>query len=281
MGPFFFDRELLLELAAKYRDSYKTAAPFPHAVIDDLLPEEVLNAVLAEFPKPEEITWWTFNDSRERKLATIDEATMGPSTRQLVSELNSAAFLDFLGDLTGIRGLVPDPHLYGGGLHQIERGGFLKVHADFNLHPVTGLERRLNLLIYLNKGWRSEFGGALELWDAEMTACGQRIEPVFNRGVVFNTSQYSYHGHPDPLDCPEGITRKSLALYYYSAPAVKDGRPVERTTDFRARPGEELRPPPPTGGGQRDRLRRGVVRWLPPVVTDGIRDHLARRRSRT
>jgi hypothetical protein len=274
---FMLERGRLLELAELNRMAYQSAVPFPHTVIDDFLPERVLEAVLDEFPGPSDIEWWAFDDARERKLGSRDDRTMGPATRQLFGELNSAVAIDWLEAMTGIDGLVPDPHLLGGGLHQIERGGFLKVHADFNLHPQTKLERRLNLLLYLNRNWRPEYGGALELWNPDMSRCVRRIDPIFNRCVVFSTNRDSYHGHPDPLTCPEGATRKSLALYYYSAPrgsTVAAGR----STVFRSRPGEEIVEgestwgEPATGGAYASAwVRSALIRWLPPVVTDAIR----------
>src|SRR5438034_178076 len=80
-----------------------------------------------------------------------------------------------------------------------EPGGFLKVHVDFNVHPKLKLDRRLNMLIYLNKEWREEWGGDLELWDADRTMCRKKIAPLFNRTVVFSTGDSSFHGHPHPL----------------------------------------------------------------------------------
>ena len=138
---FHFDREQLAALAQSRREAYAAAKPFPHGVIDDLLPEVVLDSVLAEFPKPQQAEWFAFDSPLERKLASKDDSIMGEATRHLLYEFNSAPFIDFLERLTGIDALVPDPHLEGGGLHQIEPGGHLKVHADFNRHPRTGLEQ--------------------------------------------------------------------------------------------------------------------------------------------
>jgi hypothetical protein len=142
--------------------------------------------------------------------------------------------------LTGIQGLVPDPHLWGGGLHQILPGGKLAVHADFNKYPHFKLDRRLNVLVYLNRDWQEQWGGQLELWNRDMTRCEQRILPLFNRMVCFSTTDSSFHGHPDPLRCPADRTRRSLALYYYSngRPAEEIGRP--HTTLFQYRPDDEM-----------------------------------------
>jgi hypothetical protein len=230
----------LLRLADSRRADYTGNDPFPHIVIDDLLPPAVLDDVLAEFPGPDAIDWKRFKDGTGRKLATRDEAQMGPHTLALLHQFNSSRFIRFLERLTGIEGLVPDPHFEGGGLHQIERGGYLKIHADFNRHEKLGLDRRLNLLIYLNKDWKDDYGGHLELWTPEMDRCAKKVLPIFNRCVVFSTTDFSYHGHPEPLTCPDTRSRKSIALYYYSS-----GRPAEETsrahsTLYQRRPGEAV-----------------------------------------
>lgn len=119
--------------------------------------------------------------------------------------------------MTGIEGLIQDPYLFGGGIHSVGAGGFLKIHADFNWHHKLNLYRRLNLLLYLNSDWQETWGGALELWDVDMASCRVSIPPLINRMVIFNTSDMSFHGHPDPLMCPENRMRNSIALYYYTA----------------------------------------------------------------
>jgi hypothetical protein len=267
------DRQRLTALAEQHRAGYATARPFPHAVLDGLFPDALLDEVLAEFPDPD-APWWEFDSVLERKQASRDLAMMGPVTRSLLTDLNSAAAIDFLTSLTGIHGLVPDPHFFGGGLHQIEPGGFLKVHADFTMHPVTSLQRRLNLIVYLNRDWSEEYGGALELWDSTMSACGARVLPLFNRTVIFSTDRTSYHGHPDPLRCPPGRRRRSLALYYYSAPAAGDPEPRSfANTAFRARPGEVLAASSPStvAVGTARRGRAVLSRWVPPALWDVAR----------
>jgi hypothetical protein len=158
---------------------------------------------------------------------------------RVVDELNSPAFLSWLTELTGIQGLVSDETLEGGGLHQSSRGGFLNMHADFTMHHhQKNWRRRINLILYLNEGWQPEWRGALEFWDARMTRCVASYQPLLNHAVIFNTDEDSFHGFPDPLACPPGVTRKSLALYYYTpeAGAVQAGR----STNYRARPGDGL-----------------------------------------
>jgi Rps23 Pro-64 3,4-dihydroxylase Tpa1-like proline 4-hydroxylase len=248
------------EVAAAAHSTYVNAAPFPHVVLDDFLDPELVDRVLAEFPQPKAIRWQRFDNEKEIKLASAAESSFGAVTRLLLYHLNSITFLEFLSRVTGIPNLISDPSFEGGGLHQIVRGGKLGIHADFNRHRAYNLDRRLNLLLYLNKGWREEYGGHLQLWDRDMTRCEARILPVFNRVVVFGTTDFTYHGHPDPLQCPQDMTRKSLALYYFS-----NGRPAEEVSDrhstlFRARHDGEFA----LTGSQR--LRNIARDLLPPII---------------
>lgn len=279
---FRFDRHQLLALAQEHHDEYVSAQPFPHIVIDDFLPPQVLDEVLEEFPSPDQDAWMRFESGTERKLASRKDTPMGEATLHLLGELNSAAFMDFLETMTGIDGLIPDPHFEGGGLHQIQRGGHLNVHVDFNRHPRTGLERRLNVLIYLNRGWKEEYGGELELWSPDMQTCERAILPVFNRFVAFSTTERSYHGHPEPLNCPEDRSRRSLALYYYSLPASPGNGHARQAhnTLWQSRPGDPphaapLAPPPA------ERVKAAVRRWAPPALVDLARSAQQRLASRS
>lgn len=255
------------EIAAAGRAAYEAARPFPHFMIDNFLDPSLLECVLAEFPTPEAIRWQRFDSGREIKLASAKESTFGPVTRRLMHELNSITFLEFVSRVTGIHDLIPDPSFDGGGLHQIEPGGKLGVHADYNKHPRYGLDRRVNVLIYLNKEWREEYGGHLELWDVGMTKCEARVLPVFNRLMMFGTTDFTFHGHPDPLRCPVGMTRKSLALYYFS-----NGRPASEIsgshlTLFRERNAGELADTSRQKALHfKYRARQLVKDWLPPAI---------------
>ena len=264
---FKLDSEYLKKLALDNHESYQQAKPFPHIVIDDFLPEYILDNILTEFPKSGDIDWQKFENKSEKKLANKHERNMGDHTRVLLYQLNSSTFIEFLENLTDIKGIIPDPHFEGGGLHQIEKGGYLKMHVDFNRHTKLNLDRRLNLLLYLNKDWQEEYGGYLELWDKEITKCEKKILPIFNRLVIFTTTDFTYHGHPEPLTCPEGRTRKSLALYYYT-----NGRPAEEisgkahSTIFQARPGEEIQEKP--SGID---LKTLVKKLTPPIFIDAVK----------
>jgi Rps23 Pro-64 3,4-dihydroxylase Tpa1-like proline 4-hydroxylase len=216
------DPDRLRALGEDLSAGYRSADPFPHAVIDDFVPAEVVRAVVAEYPR-DRAEWDLYLDEgNSNKLAISDEVRLGPTARRLVAELNGGAMIRFLEAMTGITGLVPDPHLLGGGLHQLDPGGFLRVHADFNHHPHLKLDRRLNFLLYLNEGWREDWGGSLELWNGDMSERVVAVSPVAGRAVVFSTTSTSYHGNPEPVACPEGMARRSIALYYYT-----NGRPDE------------------------------------------------------
>jgi Rps23 Pro-64 3,4-dihydroxylase Tpa1-like proline 4-hydroxylase len=220
--------------AALLADGYKAAQPFPHAVIDGLFDDAQLEAVLHDFPDARGMRWMAFDNPMEKKLGWYHgQSTLTDRVRRFLDALNGFEMLQWLEALTGIDGLIPDPYFGGGGLHQIEPGGYLKVHADFNVHPKLKLDRRLNLLVYLNKDWREEYGGHLELWDAEMRACRKRILPLFNRAVIFSTNDTSFHGHPHPLASPEGVTRKSVSLYYYTVGRPEEERSAPHDTLFR------------------------------------------------
>jgi len=235
----FLPLSRMQELARSAGDVYRHARPFPHAIFDNFFEPAMLDLVLAEFPAPGQLAWRSFKNEYEVKLFSSAETTFGPMTRLLLYHLNGITFLEFLSQITGIPHLIPDPTFNGGGMHQIERGGKLGIHADFNKLKGYDLDRRLNVLIYLNKDWREEYGGHLELWDENMSRCEVKALPVFNRMVVFSTTDFSYHGHPEPLCCPEGMTRKSLALYYYTNGRPKHEVSAKHSTQFRERqPGE-------------------------------------------
>ena len=217
---------------------YQSAEPFPHIVLDDLFDPELLACIDEEFPEPDrQDDWLTFRKDNEwLKNATAADRQIPFLTRHFLYALNSRTFIAWLEELTGIKGLIADTEFFGGGLHATLPGGRLEVHADFNKHLRNGLDRRLNLLLYLNRDWSQDWGGDLELWDAELKACRRLLAPVFNRMVIFSTTDFSFHGHPEPLRCPEGRIRKSIALYYFSR-----GRPPEEVSDahltnYRQRP---------------------------------------------
>ena len=217
---------------------YQSAAPFPHIVLDDFLVPAAASAAIHAVPALGSDEWMSYVHVNERKYANVRADNWAPVLQDILEELQSPRFVEFLTKLTGIDGLVNDETLEGGGLHQTPAGGFLNVHADFTVHPKQRhLRRRVNLLLYLNEQWLPEYGGDLELWARDMSRAEAAIAPIANRVVIFNTDADSYHGHPEPLTCPEGMTRRSLALYYFTA----EDAPVVRSTNYRARPGDGAR----------------------------------------
>lgn len=214
--------------------AFKEGAPYPYVAIDDFMPAEILDTVLAEFPQDNSLADDSFDRAQERRKVSFHPDTLPDFSRALFYSFNSRPFIRIIENITGIKGLVPDPYFLGAGLHQLSQGGHLSIHADFNHHKPMNLERRVNVLIYLNKGWREEFGGGFELWDKQMTRCFRSISPEFNRCVIFNTTADSMHGNPRPIDHPEGVPRRSIALYYYTA--TWDDDMQESTTQFRVRP---------------------------------------------
>jgi len=232
----------LLDQATALSTQYQQADPFPNIYFENFFAPNFLSQVLDEFTSlKEKQQIREFNNKNEKKIGITHELALGPKTREMLHFLNSQPFLDFLEALTGIENLIPDPAFVGGGCHETLPGGYLKIHSDFNKHGATDLDRRLNILVYLNKDWKEEYGGHFELWDTEMKAQVKKVMPNFNTLAMFSTTSNSYHGHPDPLNCPEGRSRKSLALYYYT-----NGRPAEEiikgkekhSTLFKARPSD-------------------------------------------
>jgi hypothetical protein len=220
-----FDEKNLSTLTAI--ENYASAAPFPHLVIDNLFNAGALDRVLDEWPDVKTADLIHHNDGTysKDKYASTYRTQYGDYTRFFLTCLGEPLFLEALERVTGIVGLIPDPYWRGGGLHFTRTGGKLAVHADFNKHFKYQLDRRLNLIVYLNHGWTDENQGCLELWDREMKSCVKRILPVFNRTVIFSTTDFSYHGQPEPIQGPPDMFRRSLALYYYS-----NGRPAEEVS---------------------------------------------------
>ncbi len=233
------DLDRLSEQLPALATAYQSATPYPHIEINDFLSPEIARHTMDAFPAIRDEGWIHYVHVNERKHGLNKMDLLPPPLRDLIQQFNDPAFVALISQLTGIPGLLPDPTLEGGGLHQSRRGGHLNVHADFTVHPHKRLwRRRVNLLLYLNEGWQESWGGALELWERDMSQCARKILPLFNRVVVFNTDEDSYHGFPDPIQCPEEVTRKSIALYYFTE---ETSAPSKRATNYRARPGDGLK----------------------------------------
>lgn len=227
-------------LGKELNEAYNAASPFPHIIIDDFLPPELLERVVDHTTTIQvNEDGASYDRAQERFKTSYQPDSLSDDVRRLFYSFNSKPFIKLMENITGIKGLIPDPYFLGAGIHEIKQGGHLSVHADFNHHKPMNLERRINVLIYLNKDWKTEYGGSLELWDQDMTERQHDIVPLFNRCVIFNTTSDSQHGNPAPIDHPEGISRKSIALYYYTS--TWDDSKRSRTTQFQVRPGSSDR----------------------------------------
>lgn len=205
-------------------DDWNSSKPFNHIIVEDFLNADLANIVANEFPPFEDPSWRIYNNAIEIKKLQNHWDKFGPTTYCLFQYLNSPVFVKKLECLTGCE-LFPDFGLNGGGLHSHKSGGKLNTHLDYSVHPKLGLERRLNLLIYITPNWDTSWGGDLGLWSVSQDGKGPgdlmvTISPNFNRAVLFDTTQNSWHGLPEPIKCPLGVTRNSLAVYYLCYPRV-------------------------------------------------------------
>ena len=197
--------------------------PFPHTIIDNFLKDGIIDNVLSNTNNLKDDVADSKFISKSSPFEYNKYAFTKPNSdclRKLFVELNSPEFINYLENMTGITDIIAnDTTLLGGGIHRIKNGGFLKLHTDFNSyhHKHYGkLDRRINLLIYMNPHWKEEYNGALLLCDKQNGTCAKKILPILNRCVIFNTSNKSIHGHPEILNVPENICRQSIAVYYYT-----------------------------------------------------------------
>lgn len=240
-----------------YAEQYQSGKPYHYIGIDNFLPLSVLEKVREEAmlvdEKPPE-----FSSAQEHLKASYNPDILPDYTRLVFNALNSQSFIRFLEEMTGIDGLIADPYFKGGGIHRTSNGGFLGIHADFNHHKQMNLERRLNVLIYLNPDWKPEYGGSFEIWTDDMKEKVASYPPIMNRMCCFSTSSNSMHGNPDPIAHPDGKPRISIALYYYTA--TWNESKVAHSTLFRVRPGTGDKE---TTGQDRIRIMR---KYTPPVL---------------
>ncbi|MBE0414692.1 2OG-Fe(II) oxygenase [Yoonia sp.] len=258
------------EIGAKLASSYQGKTPYDYGCFDNFLPADVVARVreeaLALGAKDPE------NASGNEKLKMSFNPDIMPAySKAVFHALSARPFIQFLEQMSGIKGLIPDPYYMGGGIHRSETGGFLSIHADFDHHRPMNLERRMNVLIYLNPDWKEEYGGAFEIWTDDMSEKVDSFAPVMNRMCCFSTGRDTMHGNPEPVNHPDGDPRLSIALYYYTATWV-DGR-TSQSTVFKQRPG--------AGDAKSNEALMRVVRDIvPPVVYRKSRGLLRRIRGR-
>lgn len=216
-----------------YAAQYQSGEPYHYICIDDFLPAEVAERVRADAlalgeKRPEHMS------PQEHLKTSYNPDTMPNYLRLVFCALNSQPFIRFLEEMTGIPNLIPDPYFKGAGIHRTNTGGYLGIHADFNYHKQMHLERRLNVLIYLNPDWKPEYGGSFEVWTDDMKQQVASFAPTMNRMCCFSTSSTSMHGNPEPVNHPDNDPRISIAMYYYTA--TWSDRKIAHSTLFRPRP---------------------------------------------
>jgi len=237
----------------KLSRQYRTNNPVPHIYLTNFFDHAAVANAAAEFPEPDSDAWTHYQHQNENKHGMTKRDLFPTAVGEVSDALNSEQFLKWLSELTGVPNLMADPSLEGGGLHQSGRGGYLNVHTDFSHHHYNkNWKRRINLILYLNEGWQEEWGGAIELWDTKMRHCVAKYPCGFNCALIFNTDDKSFHGFPEPLTCPPGKSRRSLAFYYYTLESGE--KSAVRSTNYRARPG--------------DGLKKSILIWLDKQAVD-------------
>lgn len=247
------------------RQQYSAAAPWPHLVLDGVVPADLVTRAEQECRALDASQLEEIPTSRQHKHETGDDAVLGPATLALLRLLDGPQWVALLEALTGVTGLAPDPYRYGAGLHVTPTGGATMVHTDFTRHPVTGWHHRTNTLLYLNSDWPEEAGGSLELWPPDMVALGRRVLPRAGTVVLWETSPRTPHGLPDPVAASGGRSRLALASYHY-APPPRGGVPRPRAVTYLRRPQDPWRTSLPT--------RYDLARMLLPLP---VRQALKRR----
>ena len=195
--------------------NYQNNTPFPHVVISSAIDQAILNDIAEEVnnfqPKVQKKFYGSIKKFSESKIDILPR-----KTQKLLAFLNSDEFLQGITRITGVEGLIPDPSYEGGGVHKTYKGGFLKIHTDFNWNSKLKAYRRINVIIYLNKDWKDIWGGGCELWLYDRETEVKEVKPLFNNLIIFDTNDFTFHGHPFPLKCPKDRSRNSIAVYYYT-----------------------------------------------------------------
>lgn len=211
---------------------FNAAQPYRHIIMDDFLVADFANQLYDHFPQVQTLSKH-YKGLNENKSEGSNFSDFHPAFGQLREELMSKAVGEWASKVTGIDQLFITDDKLGTGLHQGGNGSFLDIHIDFNIHIEKNVHRRLNLLIYMNKNWLPEYGGDLEMWDAKMTRCEKKVAPVFNRCVIFETNEISYHGY-SRITVPENVTRKSFYGYFYTE--LRQDAVHYHDTVFKAKP---------------------------------------------
>ncbi|GBQ87307.1 hypothetical protein AA13595_2129 [Gluconacetobacter johannae DSM 13595] len=250
--PPFTVRALgLKEPVERLRGSYQSAPPFPHLIIDDLFPASWLLPILDDYRHRTDWQWKSYDTALQKKMGTMPNSDLPFNIQRYFDFVYSGPFLRLLTSLTGIENLLPDPSLYGGGMHVVAGGGHFDLHIDFQKHPQTHLTNRLAMLTYLNPDWDSRNGGNLELWSVRPSARAVEIAPLFGRTVLMEQSKIAAHGHPAHIR--PGLERKALIAYFYTNDATPE---MKSTTVYVSQPGQSASA----------RLQSALHNTLPPPI---------------
>jgi len=229
------DRLFEPENAAKMAHEFVTNHPYPHIIIDNFLKPESASAAFEKFPAYEQFNK-KYKGLNERKAEGSNIQDFDPVYSEIIGELSSPEMYKWIQQVCNIKeDVVMTDDAEGRGLHMGGKGSFLDIHIDFNIHRKLNLHRRLNILIYLNKEWKTEYGGGLEMWNVDVTKMEKVAEPKFNRCLIFETNEISYHGY-GRINIPEHESRKSIYGYYYTK--TREGAVPYHDTIFKTRPEE-------------------------------------------
>lgn len=214
------------------RERIRTAVPFPHLEVQGWFNPTLLELIDEEFDIPTEVALKSAANDQQNVRRSFSVENIGAAARLYFSLVNSGFFVKFLTEILDVDHLIADAGLYGGGCHETLKGGRFSIHRDFDRHKITGLNNEMVMITYLNKNWKPEWHGALELWDKNKKDCVKRIEPEFGNTAIMRHLDISYHGHPEPLSPPEGVARRSIACYYYQNLHAKDDRQDQHNSQF-------------------------------------------------
>ena len=230
----YIDIDTLTQKLQSLKKDFNSKKPFRFVVAENFFLHDSALQILQAYPNTTDESWdkTTYIDQKNKWVKT--KFNTASIFDMVFEELNSKIFIEWLTELSGIEDLLPDKSLFGAGLHQSMKGAHLNIHIDYNRHPVTKFHRRLNVVIYMNESWSDVYNGHLELWDFtnQQKSIIGKFAPSFNRCVIFETNELSYHGHPKPLNTPEGVSRKSLATYYYTVDRPAHEMVKEHNTRF-------------------------------------------------
>ncbi len=254
----FFD-EMSAAERQQLRAQYEKTEPFKYLVLDGLFSPVSLRRVEGEFDSAQAVAWREINTGLQRKRGSVPDTTLPTNVQDYFNTINAGPFLRFLSDVTGISDLIPDPALYGGGMHEVGEDGAFEVHVDFQRHPRTQLNNRLAVITYLNDNWDLADGGHLELWQMKPAECRATVTPLFGRTVIMEQSWEAAHGHPQPVR--KGRKRRSVTAYFYTNGLTAAGVGNSLPTTYVARRGHSAQ--------QRAEL---VLRLLlPPIVLSALK----------